>query len=180
MALKKKYALLSGLIIVTAVLLLPAMIPNLGSLPPQPIAFNHRLHMERVQGIGCRDCHQLAHLQTYAGIPSKFVCFDCHNPDANESDANADAFKPEFGTLMAFAKTGEDIPWHRVTFTPEDVFFSHRRHVAVAKIDCRKCHPEIPDRTSPLDRGPIMMGMNTCIKCHEEAKASVDCVACHR
>lgn len=152
----------------------------LPKLPQQPIAFNHQIHIERIQGVVCPDCHQFVEKQTYAGLPSKFLCFDCHDPFADEEDKNADAFKPEFATLMAFAEVPNDIPWHRVTYTREDVFFSHRRHVIVGDLECRECHPKMPDRTTPLDRGPIEMEMDTCLDCHEENNASVDCVSCHR
>lgn len=151
-----------------------------GTLPPQPIAFNHRLHLERVQGIECQHCHQFVTSETYAGLPSRFICFDCHDPEPDEDDTEADLRKPRFATLMAFVNSEGDIPWHRVTSTREDVFFSHRRHVTVAKLDCRTCHPNMPDRTSPPTRGPIQMAMATCIRCHEESNASVDCIACHR
>jgi predicted CXXCH cytochrome family protein len=159
---------------------LVAMMGGQGMLPPQPIAFNHRLHLERVQGIECQDCHQYATSETFAGLPSKHVCFGCHDPDAGGEDAEADARKPQFATLMAFSGTEGDIPWHRVTACREDVFFSHRRHVKVAEIDCRQCHSEIPDRTSPPTRGPIEMAMSTCIECHRRANSSVDCISCHR
>ncbi|MBI4605241.1 MAG: cytochrome c3 family protein [Planctomycetes bacterium] len=149
-------------------------------LPPQPIAFNHRLHLERAQGIACLDCHSSATSQTYAGIPGKAICFGCHDPDPDPDDASADARKPAFDTLMAFAKDEGDIPWRRVTATREDVFFSHRRHVAVAKIDCRRCHGDMPERTSPPTHGPIVISMDECLSCHEETKASADCVSCHR
>ena len=180
-AMVKKYAISSSVILalVVAVLALGAWIYAPGPLPPQPIAFNHRLHLERVQGITCQDCHMFVLSETYAGLPSKVVCFGCHDPDADEDDKEADAFKAKFAGLMAFAGTEGEIPWHRVTIIREDVFFSHRRHVTVAKLDCRECHPEMPDRTSPPTRGPIEMKMSTCIRCHEENNASVDCVACH-
>lgn len=167
-------------VLAIAVVVFGAWVRLPGKLPPQPIAFNHRIHLERIQGVTCDLCHQFVLSQTYAGLPSKYICFDCHDPDADEGDTEADAFKPQFETLMAFVNADEDIPWHRVTAMPEDVFFSHRRHVTVAKLDCRECHPNMPDRTTPPDRGPIEMSMDTCLQCHEQRGASVDCVACHR
>ena len=178
----KKLVISGGLLIVLgiAVVVLGAWVRLPGPLPPQPIAFNHRLHLERIQGVNCQDCHRFVMSQTYAGLPSKFICFDCHDPDADENDTDADARKPQFASLMAFAKSDGDIPWHRVTATREDVFFSHRRHVTVAKLGCRECHPKMPDRTHPPTRGPIQMRMKTCLACHEKNNASEDCVSCHR
>lgn len=179
---KKKHVIIGSIVIVTAIVVtvLGALIRNPGRLAPQPLAFNHRLHLERIQGVECRDCHQFVASEVYAGLPSKFVCFDCHSPDADDGDTDADAFKPQFASLMAFAKSEGDIPWHRVTAMPHEVFFSHRRHVTAGKIDCRQCHPKIPDRTSPLAYGPVQMSMETCITCHEQHQAGTDCICCHR
>lgn len=176
----KKYLILGSLpVVVLGVVALTAMMRLPGRLPPQPIAFNHRLHLERAQGIQCEDCHQFVKSQPYAGLPSKHVCFACHDPNPAEDDSEADARKPQFATLMQFAESDGDIPWRRVTGTRDDVFFSHRRHVTVGQLDCRQCHPRMPDRTSPPARGPIKMSMSTCIDCHRKANSSVDCIACH-
>lgn len=163
-------------LVISAVALLAA-VHDRGGLPPQPIAFNHRVHLERVQGISCQDCHSSAPSEYFAGIPSKHVCFECHDP--TEEDADADASKPEFAELMSFAGIDGDIPWHRVTASREDVFFSHRRHVTVAEIECRQCHPRMPDRTSPPTH-EIVMSMDTCMNCHRKSSTTVDCIACHR
>ncbi len=180
-AMKRKWVILpAGLLLVAAGVVWAARIHEAGDLPPQPIAFNHRLHLERAQGITCQDCHQLAATQTYAGIPSKYVCFGCHDPEADKNDPAADRSKPAFAALMSFASSEGDIPWHRVTATRADVFFSHRRHVSVAKLDCRVCHGDMPARTRPPSRGPIVIRMNTCLACHRDRNASVDCVSCHR
>jgi hypothetical protein len=176
----KKFASLFLVASAAGALAFAAMNKSSGRLPPQPIAFNHRLHLERVQGIKCQDCHQLAASEVYAGIPSKYICFGCHEPNADASDPNADANKPQFATLMAFAKSDGDIPWLRVTTTQEDVFFSHRRHVTVAKIECQQCHRDMPERTSPPTEGPVKIRMSTCLGCHREHQSSVDCISCHR
>jgi hypothetical protein len=179
---KRKWVILASLalLLVAGAVVLAARIHEAGSLPPQPIAFNHRLHLERVQGIACPDCHQFVASQTYAGLPSKLVCFGCHDPEAEAADPAGLAAKPVLARLMAFARTDDDIPWQRVTAIRPDVFFSHRRHVTVAKLDCRICHSEMPQRTSPPTRGPLTMKMATCLECHNKDHASVDCVSCHR
>ncbi|MHC4413785.1 MAG: cytochrome c3 family protein [Planctomycetota bacterium] len=168
------------LVLVIGGVALGALLRDSATLPPQPIAFNHKLHLERAQGITCEDCHQFVTSQVYAGLPSKFICFDCHDVDADESDNGPDADRSELTALAGYADAEGDIPWHRVTATREDVFFSHRMHVTVARIDCRECHPKMPDRTSPPTRGPLQIEMDTCIGCHEDNGASVDCVSCHR
>jgi len=178
----RKYIVLGISLIVLAGggMAIGAMLWETQALPPQPIAFNHRLHMERAQGIGCEDCHLFAPSQTYAGLPSKLLCFGCHDPHPDETDTEADARKPEFADLMAFVDADGDIPWHRVTAIRQDVFFSHRMHVTVAGLDCRACHAQIADSTRPPSRGPSHIPMATCIDCHEENGATADCVRCHR
>lgn len=168
------------LIITAAVVVLGGFVPRGNELAPQPIEFNHKIHLDRVQGIQCQNCHLFAVSEHFAGIPGKELCFGCHDPVAEEGDADADANKTEFAALMSFTEAGGDIPWRRVTALREDVFFSHRRHFGVAKIGCRHCHADIPDRTRPPTEGPIEMSMGTCIDCHESSAASVDCIACHR
>jgi hypothetical protein len=181
MATNMKYAIIGvvSITLVVSIVALGAWVQGPGTLQPQPIAFNHKVHIEQA-GLSCPECHQFVTSQHYAGLPSKYICFDCHDPDADEDDSEADAFNPKFADLMAFGKTDGDIPWHRVTINREDVFFSHRRHVTAAKLDCRECHKDMPDRTSPPTRGPVQMSMDTCINCHEQNAASVDCVSCHR
>ncbi|MHC4767021.1 MAG: hypothetical protein ACYTF2_18170, partial [Planctomycetota bacterium] len=73
-----KYILLGSLVLVLVLggVAVGAWLLDADTLPPQPIAFNHKLHLERVQGITCQDCHQFVASQTYAGLPSKVVCFD--------------------------------------------------------------------------------------------------------
>lgn len=177
---KHLYSIAVAFILVAMVVVLGAWFRGGGVLEPQPIAFNHALHLERAQGIVCADCHQFVNTETYAGIPSKWICLDCHDAYGDESDPEAEVNRPEFAELMQFARSDEEIPWHRVTATREDVFFSHRRHVTVGELECTECHPDMPSRTEPPTRGPIVMAMDTCIGCHEERNQATDCVACHR
>jgi c(7)-type cytochrome triheme protein len=63
---------------------------------------------------------------------------------------------------------------------PGDVFFSHRRHVTVAKVECQTCHGAIGEATAPPGRPAVNQSMEWCISCHEKRQVSVDCNACHR
>jgi menaquinone reductase, multiheme cytochrome c subunit len=145
------------------------------ALLAQPIEFNHRMHLE-VAGLDCVDCHRFAATQTYAGIPSKSLCLECHDMDVA---ATADPSQPDrFATLRALVEQEGDIPWVRITNVPDDVFFSHRRHVAVAGLDCRECHADMADRTTP-PRRIERMRMSACTKCHEKHGRPSDCTDCH-
>lgn len=139
----------------------------------QPIAFDHSLHVNEA-AIPCAGCHTSAEHEVFAGLPRKVVCFDCHDADQE------DAAHPEKAKLFSFAASNQDIVWRRVAVTKPDVFFSHRRHVTAAKIDCLHCHPDQPTLTAPPSSARVVMTMQTCIECHNDTQASTDCLACHR
>ena len=139
----------------------------------QPIAFNHAVHIDEA-GMECVDCHQDAATGEYAGIPGRNICLDCHDMDDEEGG------HPEKDRLFAYADTEQDIPWIRVALTKPDVFFSHRRHVRAARMDCLECHTDQSTLTEPPSTGRLVMSMTACIECHEERGASADCLACHR
>lgn len=139
----------------------------------QPIAFNHVVHVEEAR-MQCVDCHLNATTGVYAGIPGKNICLDCHDIDDEEGS------HPEKDELFSYVDTDQDIPWLRVAVTRPDVYFSHRRHVSSAQMDCLECHADQPTLIKPPSTSRLVMSMNACIDCHEERGASTDCLACHR
>ena len=140
----------------------------------QPIAFNHAVHLNEA-GLECLACHTDAETDVYAGLPGKAICLDCHDIDEEQDDPN-----PEKAKLFAFADLDEDIPWKRVAVTKPDVFFSHRRHVTSAGLDCLQCHVDQPTLVAPPPRVRVVMRMTACIACHKKNGASADCIVCHR
>ena len=139
----------------------------------QPLAFNHVVHLEDA-GLECVECHLNAHTNTFAGIPSKTVCFDCHDSEDDPGD------HLEKNKLFAFEDLDEDIPWQRVALTKPDVYFSHRRHVAVAKLECDVCHPDQETLTAPPRTARLVMAMADCVACHAKNDMSEECLHCHR
>ena len=142
----------------------------------QPIAFNHTVHIEEA-GLECVECHTNAETAVHAGLPGKDLCLDCHDVDEEEEEENPNREKLK---LFAFEEAEQDIPWQRVAVTRPDVYFSHRRHVVSARLDCLRCHPDQPNLAEPPRTARLVMSMDACIECHEENAASVDCLACHR
>jgi hypothetical protein len=139
----------------------------------QPVAFNHVVHVGGAS-LACLDCHKDASTGHFAGLPRKQVCLDCH-------DADGEAGKhPEKDKLFAYGATDKEIPWVRVAVTRPDVFFSHRRHVAISKIECLDCHVDQAKLTAPPTSVRLVMSMTECIACHQRNGASSDCLACHR
>lgn len=150
----------------------------------QPIQFPHKTHIEL--NLECTSCHERAEKDVVAGRPPTALCLSCH--------AGGDA-TGEIKKIQAFEKGGE-IPWRRVWRLPPHVFFSHRAHVAVAKVKCQTCHGPMETLTRPPSRPLRALTMNDCIACHEERNGQVektaqrvatgarslstDCNTCHR
>lgn len=139
----------------------------------QPIAFNHVIHLGEAS-LQCVDCHLNAESTPFAGIPGKQICLDCHDID-DEQGSNIEKDK-----LFAFAELDGDIPWKRVAITRPDVFFSHRRHVTSAKLECLTCHKDQDTLIAPPRTSRHVMPMADCVNCHAEHAMPKDCNACHR
>jgi hypothetical protein len=161
----------------------------------QPIEFSHKKHLDLEDPkFECTTCHDRAEKGPSAGRPSTKKCLSCHS--------GAEAKSPEERKLQELGAKGE-IPWRRVWRLPRHVFFSHRTHVAVARVTCQTCHGPMETLLRPPS-GPLKtLTMDDCIGCHrswqppaaERAKAaasgrpalvaagrrpSTDCNACHR
>lgn len=137
----------------------------------QPIQFNHKLHTKDLD-IPCTDCHRYVKSAEFAGRPVTKICATCHDPPQTN--------KPEEARLIKYIKSGEEIPWRRLYEVPSHVFYSHRRHVTVAKLECAVCHGEIGQSVAPPARPLRTLSMDFCIDCHEQRKVTTDCNACHR
>ncbi|MBI1958218.1 MAG: cytochrome c3 family protein [Candidatus Rokubacteria bacterium] len=152
----------------------------------QPIQFPHKTHIE--QNLQCTTCHERAEKDAVAGRPPTALCLTCHSG----GDGSAEIKK-----VSAYENGGE-IPWRRVWRLPPHVFFPHRTHVVVAKLQCQTCHGPMETLTRPPARPLKTLAMDDCIGCHEKTAAppvdkaaahaaasgarprSTDCNACHR
>lgn len=137
----------------------------------QPIAFNHQKHVAEL-GMDCTECHQYATQNTRATIPNWTVCATCHEDPVTDSAEEA--------RVVKYIHDEEMIPWQAVHWVPDHVYFSHRRHTAIAGIDCEVCHGPIREQSVPLTRPLRGVSMERCIDCHEDSGASTDCVSCHK
>lgn len=133
----------------------------------QPIAFSHRVHVTDKQ-IDCFYCHPFGERSMNAGLPSADKCLGCHNYIIPEHE--------EILKLKAFEEKGENIPWTRVYYNPDHVYFPHYMHLR-QELKCQQCHGEV-EQVDRLNQVTFYMGF--CIDCHKERKASLDCAACHQ
>ncbi len=139
----------------------------------QPIAFSHKKHMDL--GMECVSCHIGAEEGIHAGIPKTETCARCHVPGQD--------YPPTPKELAQYIESGKEIPWLQFQVGKRHVYFSHRRHVKIAQLDCTECHGDIRNMDQPITRAYFpsgQKGMNRCIDCHRRNQVTTDCYACHR
>lgn len=160
---KRRVTFITVMLAVAAVWLLAGP----GSPVEQPLAFDHATHDQT----GCLVCHQGSETGVRAGLPEGAICLQCHAtaPDVAGAD---DAWR--------HLAAGQEIPWMRVTRVADHVFFSHRRHVALAGLDCVSCHGDVGHLSSPPSSPARRLDMDACEACHHQEDVSDDCAACHR
>src|SRR5512143_1923381 len=91
---------------------------NLG--PQQPIFFSHRVHAG-VKEIDCRFCHPFVDRSRNAGIPPMEKCFFCHTyiiPDHPQIKKEREHFESK-----------KPVPWVRIFWVPDFVYFQHIPHI---------------------------------------------------
>lgn len=132
---------------------------------PQPVPFDHKLHVEH--GMGCIDCHPGALAKDRAGLPQRERCMLCHRTIA--------ADRPGVRQLAALPEA-ERIRWERVYRVADFVFFSHREH-AGAGVTCDACHGPVGTRT--VLHQEVSTNMVACMNCHVLREASTECFLCH-
>jgi len=138
---------------------------------PQPIQFNHRKHVQDA-GLECSTCHEYYETSEHSGLPELATCLGCHD---GTTTGTAEEKK-----LVELGK-GEPPPRFRKLFRlPDHVYYSHRRHVAVAGLRCETCHGDIAATTAPPSRPLVRITMDTCVACHTEQDVETDCTHCHR
>jgi len=137
---------------------------------PQPIQFSHKAHVEK--GLPCDGCHQFVEKASFAGMPSTETCMMCHQAAITDS--------PEEEKVRQYAEKGLQIPWGRVYQVAAHVYFSHRRHVTLGRIECVQCHGRVAESAAPLTVAAVPIQMERCLSCHARNGASEDCNACHR
>lgn len=138
---------------------------------PQPIAFNHKLHITEVD-MDCPDCHLYVTNNRKATLPEGEVCLDCHSEAVGES--------AEEQKLVSLLESEIEFQWQRVYVLPEHVYFSHFRHVTLGQIGCTECHGDMKKLTTPPDKPAVdIIDMDNCMDCHEERQINNDCLTCH-
>lgn len=160
-------AVVVGLVIGVAV---PAFVGD-GPAVPQPVAFNHLKHTQEL-GLPCDFCHPYAQASAHSGLPDGSTCSMCHTEVQGTST--------EAARVTALLEAGDSLRFHKLFRLPDHVFYTHQRHVAIAELECARCHGAIAETTQPPDHALVPIDMEFCMDCHRESGASLDCNACHR
>jgi len=135
--------------------------------PAQPIAFNHKLHIQTAK-MSCNDCHEPRGNGATLAMPQPPKCMLCHASIATD--------KPDIRRLAEAAKNEDSIPWVRVYRVPSFVTFSHKTHTSAGS-KCEECHGAVAERTAIALEKDTSMG--TCIACHQAKGAPATCDTCH-
>ncbi|MEW5982123.1 MAG: cytochrome c3 family protein [Acidobacteriota bacterium] len=137
----------------------------------QPIQFNHQKHVQTV-GLDCSTCHQYYTERQHSGLPALALCQTCHGEPVTDS--------PEERKLIELAASSSPPEFKKLFRLPDHTFYSHRRHVSVAKLPCETCHGDIAATTEPPARPLLRVTMETCTDCHAQQTVQTDCTPCHR
>lgn len=142
----------------------PAPEPS-ATAPVQPIAFNHKLHIETAK-MTCNNCHEPRGDGSTLALPQAAKCMSCHTSVATD--------KPEIKRLAEAAKNEDPILWVRIYRVPSFVTFSHKTHSGST---CEECHGPVAERTAIAQEKDTNMG--SCIACHAAKGARTTCDTCH-
>jgi hypothetical protein len=147
-----------------------------GPLPSQPIEFSHTVHVNDLN-LECLYCHETAEKSIHATIPKGDLCLSCHE--------DADIDNTEVKKMIILLEEQDNIKWERVYQVKDHVYFSHRVHTTLAKIECQECHGPIENMIVAVRaaggssaRGFLEMGW--CVTCHRKRGASLECITCHK
>ncbi|MEJ2320377.1 MAG: cytochrome c3 family protein [Gemmatimonadales bacterium] len=162
-------ALIPLAILLAALTLMLAV--NRSPAVPQPIAFNHLLHIEG-EGLDCEDCHEYVRVSAHAGLPGAEICSECHDTLQGDSEESA--------RVTALIEQDEPLRFNKLFSLPDHVFYTHRRHVGIGELQCLQCHGDIAETERPPERPLISISMEYCVDCHREQGETLDCNACHR
>ena len=75
---------------------------------------------------------------------------------------------------------GDPLQFNKLFRLAPHVFYTHRRHVELAELECQTCHGAIATTERPPSRPLVKVTMDFCTDCHREQGQTLDCNACHR
>lgn len=128
----------------------------------QLIKFSHQKHIE--SGLECSQCHnaETSLKSSDRILPTHDECQSCHEQEINEN--------------CSYCHTDDDN--QRALPNPiREVMFNHQQHITGQGMKCETCHQDL-DKTD-FATAHNLPSMATCNTCHNNAKATNQCEACH-
>ena len=154
-----------------------------------PLNFDHAMHVDEM-GLDCDFCHDTAADSTTSKdrlIPEEPICLGCHEAGvaADEGEASGEcstchrSYTPQYPEGADRSDTGTALnpPPHMVVPTPH-IKMNHKVHIDKG-ISCETCHREVPGITLATRENALPV-MGTCLTCHDNKAAPMDCVTCHQ
>lgn len=86
----------------------------------------------------------------------------------------------EAARVTDLLEAGDPLRFNKLFRLPDHVFYTHRRHVGIAELECADCHGAIAETERPPERALVPVSMDSCMDCHREHGLTLDCNACHR
>jgi len=163
--------LLLVVMLFVAILIVVPVAAGRSAPTPQPVAFNHRKHTQDL-GLDCSFCHVYVQTGAHAGLPTADICAMCHSAPQGTS--------PEAARVTQLLQQGDSLHFNKLFRLPTHVFYTHRRHVGLGKLECQNCHGAIATTERPPPRPLVKITMSYCLDCHREKGQTLECTACHR
>lgn len=129
---------------------------NVGEPAPQPIPFQHDLHVGGL-GLDCRYCHSSVERSASAGMPSAQTCLTCHS----QVWAELATFEP----LRTSIALNVPVPWQSVHRLPDFTVFHHGVHVQTG-VACETCHGRVDQMPRTVKTEKLSMAW--CLDCHRD------------
>jgi len=85
-----------------------------------------------------------------------------------EEDTEKKYTKADVAEVLA--QVQQPIEWVRIHNLPDHVYFNHSQHVAVAGLECQKCHGPVEEMEVLAQFAPLSMGW--CISCHRTTEVN--------
>jgi predicted CXXCH cytochrome family protein len=161
---KKIYIMIILLVFIVSYLAYASITSTSGYQPTKSsLIFSHEFHVVE-QEIECSSCHVSIESSNQASdknLPTMDECGNCHDIEDDES--------------CGMCHKDADEPME-IENPIRELIFSHQNHTQM-DIDCNQCHSKVNTSSKPNIENLPEMGV--CFQCHDNSKASKDCIICH-
>lgn len=135
-----------------------------GENPPSELKFSHKKHIKDI-GVDCATCHPAASTSKVSSdnlVATHDQCSGCHQDQVSND--------------CGYCHKNPDNIVARPT-VERTVIFSHEKHLAMKDVECTTCHQGLDE--TDVSSAKNLPDMATCNTCHNNAKATNTCEACH-